>query len=404
MNNILFVDDDPTILESYQEILLPLQNAWKMEFASNAQRAFESMSHQTYNVIVVDMHMPGISGYDLLEWTREHFPEITRIAITGHLDSETRYKAIEASHQFLAKPFFPNALISTLERAVFLQELIWREDIKRLLTQLKTLPSLPSIYFEILKELQSPQTTAKKIGQIISRDPSMTTKILQVVNSAFLGLSSSVSDPVQATTLLGIETIRDLAVSIHVFSQFSPVILEKLGINFLWDHSMNVGSLARSIARMEKAKKEIVESSFTAGLLHDLGKLVLAENYPMQYYSAIGLAARKNIEIYRAESEIFGASHLQVGAYMTGLWGLPLPITEAIIYHNIPSQNPDSGFSPALAVHIANVLDHEITPKRWGNVSPMLDMDYLKKLNLDSHVPAWRKLIDNLQQPANKKY
>jgi HD-like signal output (HDOD) protein len=293
-------------------------------------------------------------------------------------------------------------LIKTLERACFLQELIWRDDIKRLLSQLKTLPSQPSLYMEILEELQSPQTTAKIIGQIISRDPGMTTKVLQVVNSAFLGLTTTIVDPSQATSLLGIETIRDLAVSIHVFSQFNPVTLEKLGISTIWDHSMNVGTLAKDIARQEGANKEVIESSFTSGLLHDLGKLILAENRPMQYYSTLGFAARKNIELFQAETEIFGASHMQVGGYITGLWGLPQIVTEALVYHNIPSESPDPGFTPTLAVHIANVLDHEANPKRWAKVPPKLDMEYLKKLNLDTHVQKWRDLSASKLLNGNK--
>jgi HD-like signal output (HDOD) protein/CheY-like chemotaxis protein len=402
MKYILFVDDDPNVLESFQEMLASRQNVWKMDFASNARQAFELMSHQTYNTIVVDMHMPGISGYDLLEWARQYFPQITRIAITGHIDSETSYQAIAASHQFLAKPIRSKVLLSTLDRASVLQELLWRDDIKRLISQLKTLPSLPLLYLEIFKELQSQHSTAKSVGQIIAKDPGMSTKILQVVNSAFMGLSSHVNDPSQATTLLGIETIRDLAVTIHVFSQFSPVIQEKLGISSLWEHSINVGTLARAIARFEGAKKEVVECSFTAGLLHDLGKLILAENLPMQYYSALGLSARKNIELYQAESEIFGATHPQVGAYLTGLWGLPQMITIALAYHHNPAESCESVFNPTLAVHVANVLEHETNPRRWGKVPPKLDMEYITAIKMDSHLPDWRNLVQDVIQKEKK--
>jgi putative nucleotidyltransferase with HDIG domain len=207
---------------------------------------------------------------------------------------------------------------------------------------------------QIMEEVESPSASLEHIGTIISQDPAMSAKILQLVNSPFFGLSRLVANPSQAATLLGIDIIRGLVLCIDVFSQFNSSTLDKLGISLLWDHSIRTASYAKKIAHYENADKKTVDYAFIGGVLHDIGKLVLADNLPVQYYSALSTSSRKEIELYVAENDIFGTTHSQIGAYLLGLWGLPQPIIEAVAFHHSPLDCPIKIFNGLTATHAAN--------------------------------------------------
>jgi HD-like signal output (HDOD) protein len=229
----------------------------------------------------------------------------------------------------------------------------------------------------------------ERIGSIIAHDPAMSAKILQLINSPFFGLSRSVVNPVQASALLGIDIIRGLVLCINVFSQFNPMTLEKLGITSLWEHSAHVGAYAKIIAREEHADKKISDFSFTAGVLHDIGKLVLADNLPVQYFSALGTSARKDIELCETEKEIFGATHAQVGAYLLGLWGLPHSIVEAVAFHHTPMDYPETAFNPVTAVHAANYIEHQRHPAHWTRKTSLMQTAYIEKMGLTDRTSIW---------------
>jgi HD-like signal output (HDOD) protein len=176
---------------------------------------------------------------------------------------------------------------------------------------------------------------------------------------------------------------------INVFSQFNPITLEKLGISTLWEHSVRTALYAKTIARYENADKKTVDYSFIGGVLHDIGKLILADNSPVQYFSALSTSTRKDIELYEAEIDIFGATHSQVGAYLLGLWGLPHPIVEAVAFHHCPLDFPGNSFNPITATHAANYIEHLHHPNNWTRKSSVIQQSYLDQLGLTNKVESW---------------
>jgi putative nucleotidyltransferase with HDIG domain len=242
-----------------------------------------------------------------------------------------------------------------------------------------------------MNEMQSPNSSTEKVGKIVSRDIAMTTKVLQLVNSAFFGLREYVSDPVQATSLLGMEVIRELVLSIHLFSEISQYKLEQLGLSSLWDHSLNVGNYARMVAVNGGLPRKSADQAFLAGLLHDVGKLVLAENMPERYYKGYWIGIQQGIELYQAEEKVFGANHAQLGAYLLALWGLPDWVVAATAYHHKPEVKVDDGFSPVTAVHVANVFDHEANPHKIKGGIPEINLDYLEQLGLKDRLEIWNE-------------
>src|SRR5262249_55529513 len=143
--------------------------------------------------------------------------------------------------------------------------------------QVSSIPSLPAEYRQIMQELQSDEPSLEKVGKIIAKDIGMTAKVLQLINSAFFGLRGRISSPEQAVRLLGLDTISSLVLVISVFSQIQIEKIQGFELEKLWQHSFVVGRLAKEIAQNECKDRIMMGDAYTAGLLHGIGMLILAE-------------------------------------------------------------------------------------------------------------------------------
>jgi HD-like signal output (HDOD) protein len=389
---ILFVDDEPNVLGGLQRMLRSMRHEWEMAFAGSGKEALVALDRESFDVVVTDMRMPGIDGAELLAEVMSRHPKTVRIILSGHSDREVIMKSIGPAHQYLSKPCDAEILKATVVRACALRDLLANETLKRLASQMQSLPSLPSLYVELMTELQSPDSSIERVGEIISQDVGMTAKILQLVNPTFFGVREHISSPAEAARLLGLDTIRALVLSVHVFSELDQIRVSGFRPDALWSHSLGVGNVSQQICRAENQERRVADESLMAGLLHDSGKLVLASNVPEQYAQALALAKRKNVTQLEAEQEIFGTTHAEVGGYLLGLWGLPDSIVGAVAFHHCPSKWLGQAFSPLTAVHVANVLQREHSDTGTEEDMLVTDYNYLSKLGLADRLPAWREL------------
>jgi HD-like signal output (HDOD) protein/CheY-like chemotaxis protein len=389
---ILFVDDEPKILEGLQRTLRSMRQEWEMQFAGSGQEALECLSKEPFDVVVSDIRMPGMDGAQLLKEVMRLYPQIARIILSGHSDQEIVLKSVRIAHQYLSKPCEADTLKSVVTRTCALRELLADDALRCMVSNMDSIPSLPSLYVEIMEEIQSPNASIQRVGKIISKDMGMTTKILQLVNSAFFGLRRHVSSPSQAATLLGLDTIRALVLSVHIFTHFDSRKPSALSLERVWKHSFLTAGFAKAIAEEERQKQVLIDDSFMAGLLHDLGKLILSINFPEQYGEAQAAAKDRNIFLWEAEREIFSTSHSEVGAYLIGLWGLPDPIIEGLAFHHDPNKCQGQGFSPLLAVHVANVLEHQENTSEAEAIIPQIAPDYLAKFDMANRLTVWKEI------------
>ncbi|RME97901.1 MAG: HDOD domain-containing protein [Chloroflexi bacterium] len=396
---ILFVDDEPRVLRGMRRRLDWQTDEWDMTFVDSGRAALDTLAAaEPFDVLITDIRMPGMDGIALLTQVQQQYPHMVRIVLSGHVDRNAAMRAVGLAHQFLAKPCEVDALRDTLEQAFSLRQMLNSESLKSLVAQLQTLPSLPGLFNELMSEIRSPNASIKRVGQIISQDMGMTAKILQLVNSAFFGLRRRVSDPTQAVMLLGLDTVKALVLSVHIFSQFSGATVGGVSLPLLQEHSMAVAALAKKISVAEQADQPQVDFAFTAGLLHDVGRLVLAANLPQAYNRALALVDDET-SLLQAEQQVFGATHPQVGAYLLGIWGLPDQVVEALAFHHHPSQRSCRTFCPLIAVHAANGLVHQFRHTTEPGAQPKLDVDYLTRLGYAQKLPAWNNLCrETLQQ------
>jgi len=387
MINILFVDDEPNILSGLERMLRSVRNEWNMMFAPGGNEALAIFAEKPIDVVVSDMKMPGMDGSEFLETVREKYPKVVRIILSGYSEKEMIIKSVGTAHQYLSKPCDSETLKATVNRVCELNELLTNDNLRGLVSKLPTVPSLPLLYSELIDELGKDEPSTNLVSAIVKQDIGMTSKILQIVNSAFFGLSRSISDPKGAVEILGLDTISSLTLGLGLISQFDKKISGVFLTN-IWDHSMAVGTMAKKIAHLEN--QEIVNDAFTAGLLHNIGKVVLAINFPPEFASLNKIVKEEGISLVEAERHVFKATSSEVGAYLLGLWGLRREVVQAVTFHNHPSDSRSRSFSAITAIHVADAFQNYVSGRDSAAVEPAYDMDYLSSIGVSHKIPLWQ--------------
>ena len=152
--------------------------------------------------------------------------------------------------------------------------------------------------------------------------------------------------------------------------------------------------IAKGIAQTESMSGEEVQAAFCAGLLHDVGKLILAVNLPSQFKQALEDRANDGKSFWEAEQRIYETTHAEVGGCLLGLWGLPVELTQAVAFHHRPAAAPTGGFSLVTVVYVANCLEHAYREKATNALDTVLDPSYLDQLGIADRLPVWRRCCE----------
>lgn len=357
MKRILFVDDESRILDALRRMLYQDRKRWEMEFVVGGDAALQACEKVPYDVVVCDMQMPGMDGATLLEKVRDRLPGAARIVLSGQSDTESTNRAISVAHLFLAKPCGASELQGTIDRVCTLQELLTSQELRRIIGTIESLPSLPSTYASLQRAVSDPNTSSETVAHIIERDVAMSAKVLQLVNSAFFGLSKTVSSVPYAVNFLGLDTLKHLVLVAETFAAFAPTRrFSKAYWQSLQDHAARVAEIAVQLPIDRKAR----DMAVIAALLHDIGALILATRASEQFEATRLLAQSRKCRSFEAEEEMLGVSHAEVGAYLLGLWGLPHVVVEAIAHHHRPDRISHMNFDTTVAIYIADLIDHKL--------------------------------------------
>ncbi len=389
--HLLFVDDEPMVLKGLQRSLRSMRHDWEMTFVNSGAEALAVMRAQAVDVVVSDMRMPEMDGAQLLECVKQDYPQVVRIILSGQLDREMILKSVRLAHQHLSKPCDAALLKDALAKTFALNDILAHAGLKKIMAGIDALPSMPTICMEVMEEVQSADASIQKVADIIARDLGMAAKILQMVNSAFFGLCRRVGDIRDAVKLLGLDAIKALVLSVNVFAAFEKEKLGLLDFEGLWQHSLATGGFASHIMRAAGQPRDEVDAAFLTGMLHDIGKLILAVNFGSEYQKVIQAPGSETRAEWEREQAAFGASHAEIGAYLMGLWGLETALLAAIAFHHNPGQSQIGEFGPLAAVHLADVFDRQ-TPAGEGG-----DVDYLNTIGVQQRVAEWRQGCADLE-------
>jgi len=388
---VIFVDDEPRVLEGLKRMLRPKRNEWQMTFVGSAQAALDALKTEPCEVVVTDMRMPGMSGAELLEVVQREYPDTIRLILSGQAETESVMKALGVSHQFLSKPCDAEILQGTIARAFTLRDLAGNPAVKTLVARIDKLPTLPATYQKLVECLKSPDADMDDVAQIIARDPSMSARLLKVVNSAYFGLAKPVAEVARAGTLLGLDRLMSLVLGQGLFAGGDAPQVPGFSLEALWSHSLATATAAHRIAIDEGLDKEQVAAAFLAGMLHDIGKLVLAIGVPGEYARVLEMARGRPGSERELEALELQATHTDVGAYLVGLWGLPNNIAEAIAFHEDPAQSIGPFGLPGI-VHVADRIAHH--PGIGNPHDPQLHLDvaYLEANDRGDRWNEWRAM------------
>jgi putative nucleotidyltransferase with HDIG domain len=228
-----------------------------------------------------------------------------------------------------------------------------RSEIQQRILSSGDLPTLPTIAIEVSRLASSPLTGMSDLVRIIRNDPPLTAKILRVANSAFYGMPRRIESLNMALVVLGMREINNLVTCISVLRAFPGHGGAGLDRNRFWEHSAGTGEIARVIASRLHLRLHGVE--FTAGLLHDVGKIVLDQHFHQEFAEALRVAREEGLSSAEAERRVIGVDHAEIGAWLADAWALPPAISESIRYHHQPALSPESRTLTAV-IHMANLF------------------------------------------------
>lgn len=363
---VVFVDDEEPALAGLRISLRRSSTQWDMRFIEGGVRALAALETQPCDVIVTDMRMPGMDGAQLLKQVNERWPATIRIVLSGCSDLERTIRLAPVAHQYLAKPCEARQIQSAVQRCLDLQDLLRGSDLRALVGGIRQLPTVPGTYARLQVALASDEISVPAVAKIIAEDAAISAKVLQMVNSAFFRLARRITNIEQGVAYLGFVAVRNLVLSAEVFSQW-PANMTVGGQSFLQMQG-NVHKVAAAAASLT-LKTPIADDTLLASLLHDIGYWILAQERPAELAKAHRLAAETGIALHEAETQIMGASHAEIGAYLLGLWGLPYSVVEAVALHHAPHRVGDSDFDVLAALVVGHAIVH---------ADPGIDDRYLK--------------------------
>jgi HD-like signal output (HDOD) protein/CheY-like chemotaxis protein len=350
---VLFVDDEEAILSGLRRMLRRHAADWETSFAVGGEAALSRLSEDHFDVVVTDMRMPGIDGADVLNAVRGAHPGTVRIVLSGHNEMAAALRTVPLAHQFLTKPCDPDDLRAAVNRATRLQEVLTRTELLPVIGGVDALPSPPAVIHELGELLAAREVEIDRVIDVVSADPAISAKLLQLVNSAFFGVARRVGDVGTAVRYLGIVTVRDLAVAVHAFRSLGGDSRTRALVQDIHTHSSQVAELTQLLVGDDRRRHE----AFVAALLHDVGRLVLASRASEEYADVVAETAASGRSLQDLEAEAFGATHSEVGALFLSLWGLPYPIVEVVLSHH-QSRQLCEPFSTADATYLAELLLH----------------------------------------------
>ena len=386
---VLFVDDEPLIREFYSMLGVILGPGYDIFVVGSAAEGLAFLQQTPVDIVVSDLVMPQMNGHEFMTQVAREHPESMRIVLSAYEDQLTVAQCLMFGHRYMSKPFDLKQLATVLNRICHLKHRLGGENIKKIVSGLGALPTPPRTYQRLTSALNSEFSSMQDVGDIIQDDPGLTVKILQIANSAYFGGGRRIVTPFDAVQLIGVEILRALTLCVHAFKFYENVPFKNFSVSRLWDHSMDTAHGAQRLAKLEKLPRNRCDEAFVSGLLHDIGKLVMAGNASEDYEIVIARSAQGSVASEEVEKEVFGVSHAQIGAYLLGLWGLPDAIVNNVDMHHEPRAAADSTFTPLIAVHVAQCLHPSANRKK------QLDVDYLSTIGLQGHIVDWESTLRN---------
>ncbi len=392
---VLYLDDTAG-QDRVRAGLTELGDSWDFHFMDNPRQALLAISMYSFAAVVASQTLAGQGERHLFTRMKEAHPMAVRILMNDAGQGDVNLGAVGLAHQVLVKPAEAATICETIQGALRLGDLFLSREFRKQIAGIVSLPTPPATYRELVREFQNPEVQIDRVVEIMSKDLGLMAKLLQIVNSAFFGLSTEVKDLKHAVTMLGLDLVRTLALASGVFNRFPVEGMGYITADWLADHGAAVGRRGKSIASALGIESSICDMTMLAGLLHDTGKLIQLAFFRDKIKAAGSHAIKENLPLHMSELVLTGVDHSRMGAHLLALWGLPFPLVEAVAFHHEPLQAGEAHLSALTAVHMADAFIWEDYAGRTRPLQPTggaLDLNYMAALGLnEARVAELREL------------
>jgi HD-like signal output (HDOD) protein/CheY-like chemotaxis protein len=353
-----------------------------VHFAPDARQALDRMSGEPrIDAIVCHAGLPGFSGASFIDEVTAKFPDLPCIWFSPSGPSAAKNPRVIPGTSELAE------LLPLLTRVLQLRERLADVTVREVVGKLDTLPSVPSTYWALVEAASMPNGGSRDIARIVQSDPAMSLRVLQVVNSAFFGLGTRVSSIPQAVDYLGAELLKALVLTAHVFSAMGTRPIRGFSLERFQRYAIRVARFARRFCDDPAMAEEV----FTAGILRDIGQLVLAVQHPAEFSAMLERSARTGESIRTFEREVFGVTQSDVGAFLLSNWRIPFSIVECTAYCHTPGELEGPDLGVLAVVHAADALAGIVL---CGEPEETLDLRFLERTGHADQIPRWRRMIE----------
>jgi len=384
LRRVLFVDDEPRVLNAFRNELEEYTAVIRPSFCESATSALERLGSSPYDAIVSDMKMPGMPGNELLHRVQSLFPRTARIALSGHPEYERWLRTNPVAHHYLLKPAQMDKVVELVMRTTRVQQIVGDAEVVRTVGGTASLPPAPQVLVRLREEFARPDPRLRVVTDIIGEDPALGAKLLHMVNAAAFGLTQRVTTVERATALLGLDAVHQLTVSVAAFDAIAKHLsVQGFNMDKIARHSAQVAELARRLVD----DPSVAETTFLAGLLHEIGQIVIAVSFPSEFVEIQRRAAASNRARYALEMEVLGTTHAAIGALLLDSWDLPGEVVEAVAHHHSPRDVVGSRLNPSAAVCLATALVAEGSPR----ASTHIDRPLLRRYGITyERLKEWR--------------
>ncbi len=259
-----------------------------------------------------------------------------------------------------------------------------QETIRKTLESISTIPTLSIVIEKLARLLQNPQTSAEEIGKAITMDQALASKVLKLVNSAFYGFPGKIGTITHAVVILGFSTVKNIVLTASIFDAFSSRKdhSSEFSMENFWMHSIACGAASQTIAKHIGFKEK--EECFIAGLIHDIGKIILCHYFPEEFDCVFQTARHNGVLFYESEKQTIGITHEEIGGIITQRWNLPAGLQKAVQFHHAPSDAQEF-YTLTGIVHSADILVRALDIGNGGDDKiPIMSDAVWKDLGLEN--------------------
>jgi HD-like signal output (HDOD) protein len=351
MKRILLIDNEVQVLKDLTRLFEGTE--YEVVTAQSGAEALEKLQYESVKMVVSDVRMPDMDGYELLAKIKAMFPKIMRVILCGYSDEQIVFKALQKNiaKLYILKPWEDEKFRNLVEQMFETERILGNTNLLSLINNIENLPTIQTNYQRIIDLIDDRDADISRIAFHIEKDASISAKILQVANSAFYGMKSG--SVRQAVSYIGLDNTKKLILSTSIIDVMNESGPSGKAIDSIWKQSFLSNRLLAFIYERHLGRK-VPDAYSTAALLQNIGMIFFLKYFKTEYLKLRQFAQKNKVEERKLEKDIFNASHTEVGGYLLQWWDLPYPIIEAALFHHDPLDKSVINRELLYCTHIAN--------------------------------------------------